>query len=367
MKHLINWALLFAVCASLSAFCAAELSVAAVFLILALGAASLLLRFDERRKRFAGPFSAAASLVLGAAEILGLRGVSMGIPFVLYGTTSPAVFGVSAAVLPLAGFAAKLPLPGILAGIALSGLSFVLTRIAVDSESLRTRHFAYVDESTAQTAALRRERRALIDREELVRENTRLAERNRIAREIHDNVGHKLTGAILQAAALETIADDAMKPPLETLHSTLSDAMEQIRQSVHGMHERSLSLPAALDRMAEEYAFCPVKVRADLSQEPPVALYYTVLAVCREALANTARHSDATRVDITVNENGRSLHLLIADNGSGAEQSSDASGIGLLSLEERVMSQGGQFTVNRENGFRIFVRLPLTPEERNEL
>lgn len=67
-------------------------------------------------------------------------------------------------------------------------------------------------------------------------------ERNRIARDIHDNVGHLLSSAILQIGALEMINQEPkLKEPLENLSATVHTGMDRIRQSVHDLHETSIS------------------------------------------------------------------------------------------------------------------------------
>ena len=79
-----------------------------------------------------------------------------------------------------------------------------------------------------------------------------LTERNRIAREIHDNVGHMLTRSILQTGALQIInKDEKLKELLAELKSTLDGAMTSIRESVHDLHDDSIDLKRVLSEMAD--------------------------------------------------------------------------------------------------------------------
>ena len=75
-----------------------------------------------------------------------------------------------------------------------------------------------------------------------------LKERNRIAREIHDNVGHMLTRSLLQSGALIVInKDEQLREPLESLKSTLDSAMTSIRESVHDLHDDSIDLKKVIE------------------------------------------------------------------------------------------------------------------------
>lgn len=193
---------------------------------------------------------------------------------------------------------------------------------------------------------------------ELNRKNDILYERNRIAREIHDNLGHKLTSSILQISALQAINDD-LKEPLEQLSATLKDSMEDIRKSIHSIHEQSLSIEASLEQIQNQFIFCPIYLDISIKNEPPSDIYYALLLIVKEACSNTAKHSQASRMDISLKESESFYQLLIKDNGKRQVTINQSSGIGLLSIEERVYSLGGSFHLNRSDGYHIFIRLPI--------
>ena len=83
-----------------------------------------------------------------------------------------------------------------------------------------------------------------------------LKERNRIAREIHDNVGHMLSRSILMVGALKTVNQaENLKVPMEQLDQTLNEAMTNVRQSVHDLHDESVNLKEVMESLAEEFRF----------------------------------------------------------------------------------------------------------------
>lgn len=185
-----------------------------------------------------------------------------------------------------------------------------------------------------------------------------LAERNRIAREIHDNVGHLLTRSILQVSAMLVVhsGNTELKEPLLAVKDTLSDAMDNVRQSVHNLHEESINLQQQLTRLTDDFTFCPVQLTYD-STPLPKELNYTFIAIVKEALSNIARHSNATRASVSVLEHPSLYQLRIHDNGTLQTQDSP-DGIGLFNMEERIRALDGNFHIDRTNGFKIFISIP---------
>lgn len=189
-----------------------------------------------------------------------------------------------------------------------------------------------------------------------------LKERNRIAREIHDNVGHMLSRALLVTGAIKTVNKDAaLIEPLNNLQSTLSEAMESVRESVHDLYDESIDLNATIEAVVKEFDFCPVELDLDSGRYMTKEIKYCIISILKEALSNTARHSNATLVKVTLRSHPSRYQLLIEDNGS-VSINSDGTGIGLESMKERTNSLGGTIYISNEKGFRIFVTLPAGNE-----
>lgn len=193
-----------------------------------------------------------------------------------------------------------------------------------------------------------------------------LKERNRIAREIHDNVGHMLSRSILQVGALLAICkDEKMLPHLTALKETLNEAMNSIRNSVHDLHDESIDLQEAMNGLISSFTFCPVTFDYQTSRKISKEVKYCFLAITKEAMNNTMKHSNATRLFITVKELPSFYQLLIEDNGTTAPNSvsnlTQTSGIGLSNMTDRVHAINGIIHINTEKGFRIFVSIPKKP------
>ena len=190
-----------------------------------------------------------------------------------------------------------------------------------------------------------------------------LRERNRIAREIHDNVGHMLTRSLLQSGALIVInKDENMKEPLEELRSTLDSAMTSIRQSVHDLHDDSLDLRKVIEDSASaaDERFT-VKLDYDISSSAPAKIKLCIAGIVKEGVSNAIKHSSGDKLDISVREHPAFYQLLIMDNGSS--DTINETGIGLKNMRDRVESVGGfiSFTPSDE-GFRVFASIPKNKE-----
>ena len=186
-----------------------------------------------------------------------------------------------------------------------------------------------------------------------------LKERNRIAREIHDNVGHMLTRSLLQAGALIVInKDEDMKEPLESLKNTLDTAMTSIRSSVHDLYDDSIDLEKSIkDSIRTVDERFEVKLDMDTDSDMPGRIKLCILGVIKESLSNAVKHSNGDKIFISVQEHPAFYRLLIQDNGSCTKISQ--TGIGLENMQERARSAGGviNFTPSPE-GFRIFMTIP---------
>lgn len=186
-----------------------------------------------------------------------------------------------------------------------------------------------------------------------------LKERNRIAREIHDNVGHMLSRSILQVGAMLAICkDETLKPHLTTLKDSLDTAMNSIRNSVHDLHDESIDFNHALENLIENFDFCAVQLECETSKPIPKEVKYCFLSITKEALNNTIKHSNATKVNITVKEHPGFYQLLVEDNGtkkSSKNVENESTGIGLSNMKERVDALHGIIHIKNDNGFRIFV------------
>lgn len=216
------------------------------------------------------------------------------------------------------------------------------------------------DTSTEYNLLLRQKNQELMKQQDYEIRVATLKERNRIAREIHDNVGHMLSRSILQSGALIAINKDPdLKEPLGSLKDTLSHAMDSIRESVHDLHDDSVDLKFSLQTMLQDFTGYDVHLEYDMGTILPKDIKYCFIAISKEALSNISKHSNATRIKIIAREHPVFYQLIIEDNGT--DISIGSTGIGLSNMQERVEQLHGHFSITTGQGFRIFISVPRSP------
>lgn len=220
-------------------------------------------------------------------------------------------------------------------------------------------HYQSKNQLEDTASFLEQKNKALLEKQDSEIHIATLNERNRIAREIHDNVGHLLSRCLLQIGALMVIAkkDEMLYNGLGQIKETLTSAMNSIRTSVHDLHDESLDLKTELTKLTEAFSFCHVNFEYDLTSEPNHEVKYSFIAIVKEALANVIKHSHATEVEITLKEHPAFYQLIIRDNDLKTSSIS-SSGIGLYNMHQRITSLNGQFSVDTTKGFKIFITVP---------
>ena len=224
------------------------------------------------------------------------------------------------------------------------------------------------DELQERALALEARNRDLADRQDYEVELATLAERARIAREIHDNVGHQLTRASLQAEALRVIHADepGVAADFADVKRTVDEALQLVRTSVHALNDNAVDLSVQLERIVEG-------ARSDggpqielevMTEHAPANVANCFAAVLREALSNTMRHACAHTVTVRCMEHPSFYQLIVTDDGVGGVQASGrgaAEGMGLASMRERIEALGGTFTAGPRagaGGWRVFATVP---------
>lgn len=239
--------------------------------------------------------------------------------------------------------------------------------VSLEEEMIRQR-----DSSTELNLMLKDKNKNLMEKQDYEIYLATLKERNRIAREIHDNVGHMLSRSILQIGALLTIEKEGMvHEQLESMKDTLNLAMNSIRESVHDLHDDSVDLQQAItDAVEEMKKKYTLSVDYDMSKQVPRNVKYCFIATVKEAMSNVVKHSNASKVDILLREHPGFFQLSIADNGTtGSEKDSlnlsnpleieaKEGGIGLQNMRERVGNLNGTIQLRYEKGFHIFISIP---------
>lgn len=224
------------------------------------------------------------------------------------------------------------------------------------------------DELQERALALEARNRDLADRQDYEVELATLAERARIAREIHDNVGHQLTRASLQAEALRVVHADEPRVAADftDVKRTVDEALQLVRASVHALNDNATDLSVQLERIVEG-------ARSDsgpqielevLAEHTPANVANCFAAVLREALSNAMRHAHAKTITVRCMEHPSFYQLIVTDDGTGGVRTgarSATGGMGLASMRERVEALGGTFTAGSRvgaSGWRVFATIP---------
>lgn len=205
---------------------------------------------------------------------------------------------------------------------------------------------------------LKERNQALIQKQNYEIHAATLSERNRIAREIHDNVGHLLTRSLLQTGALKVINQDpSLSEPLDTLNDTLNTAMTSIRTSVHDLHDESIDLYHALQEIVSEDEALPIQLEYDVEHELPREIKYAFISIVKEAVNNIHKHSNGDFGKVTIREHPGFFLLQIRDNGTLCADPSNSDGIGLSGIRDRVGSFGGTLRIDTQHGFLINITI----------
>jgi len=204
-----------------------------------------------------------------------------------------------------------------------------------------------------------------------VEDQATLQERNRIAREIHDTLGHTLTAQSIQLESglllLNTAKTEQASSFFDRSKSLGTQALQEVRQSVSMLRSDCLldsSLENAITALVEELksttAIAPT-LTIQLPQPLPVELSLTVYRIIQAAITNIVRHSTATTASLQLTTHSQVLYLVIQDNGKGFDPAQNSTGFGLQGMQERTLALNGQFNLVSEPaaGCLITVQIPL--------
>jgi signal transduction histidine kinase len=203
----------------------------------------------------------------------------------------------------------------------------------------------------------------------LIENQATLQERNRIAREIHDSVGHALTAQSIQ---LENVAvwlpEDLHRAEehLQKARGLGKEALQNVRQSVATMRQSPLqgqSFPDAIKKLVQEFertTGIQTTMQIQDMQRLPTDIAIALYRIIQEAMTNIAKHSKATQVNLTLSETARELELIIEDNGQGFDPTQNTTGFGLQSMRERTEALGGLFYLasHPSQGCRLHLNIP---------
>jgi signal transduction histidine kinase len=202
-------------------------------------------------------------------------------------------------------------------------------------------------------------------------------ERNRLAREMHDSLGHRLTVASVQLEGAQyLIPEDPQRAAqkVEVVRDQVQEALGELRQTVAQLREpleASLSITQALQRLIASFeAASNLTVNVLLDEDIPplpdshrLALYRSA----QEGLTNVQRHAKAHNVWLQLSYHAGVVCLLVSDDGIGLPEGAEQAGFGLRGMRERMGLVGGKllFEPRPGGGTQLRVEVPLPAEEND--
>jgi signal transduction histidine kinase len=201
-------------------------------------------------------------------------------------------------------------------------------------------------------------------------------ERNRIARDIHDSLGHALTALNVQLQTVVKLWDinpNGAKSFLGQAQRLGELAIKEVRQSVRTLRvegRQEEPLETAIASLAEDFrqstgisVSTKIQIKGVLSQPIVKALHRIV----QEALTNTCKHAQATAVVVQIQSTSTQVFLSVKDNGQGFLTDITPKGFGLQGMRERVAALGGSFSIDSQpqHGCQIVVAFPLAAPRPN--
>ena len=257
---------------------------------------------------------------------------------------------------------------------SLAMLAGWLISLVAIGRAVRTRT-AYLHEVEQRALAAEREQEARA-------RQSATEERLRIAREVHDVLGHSISlinvqsGAVLHRLSKKPdpeVALAAAEEALQAVKATSKDALRELRATLGVLRQADEAAPTApasglglLDELVRRAGAAGLDVRTRVEGTPvplPPPLDLAAYRIVQESLTNVTRHSGARSALVTIDWGARDVRLRIDDDGEGALEDRP-SGSGIRGMAERARAFGGELTAaNTADGFRVDARLPLTVSE----
>ncbi|UBF26166.1 sensor histidine kinase [Kovacikia minuta CCNUW1] len=202
-----------------------------------------------------------------------------------------------------------------------------------------------------------------------IEELAAVQERNHIAREIHDSLGHTLTAQNIQ---LQTAAKLWQRDPnkahsfLQQAQPLAATAMQEDRRSVRALREDSEEPPLeeAIAHLVKDFQQgTGIAISTSITGHTIICprMRKTLYRIVQEALTNIRKYAQATQVNIQLSTTATDVNLVIEDNGQGFDASQQSNGFGLQGMRERVAASSGTLQLETEpgRGCHIIVKIPF--------
>ncbi len=253
--------------------------------------------------------------------------------------------------------------------ISLSSLSYIASYL--EDELIKYKENILIKEDKLQLdiKEKNKEKLQIIENSKKDIEIAILSERNRIARQIHDSVGHTISTAIIQAESMKILADDSTRAQIEALQNNLKSGMSDIRSSLHNLHEESLDLRLSLEKICAESSKIKIELIYDIYSELSYQAGQEIVSLTKECITNSTKHSNCDKMTIKILEMPKHISIEVNDNGiKYASKNEDKSkeyskeyfkksfndkGLGFYSFYDLAAKYNGRFNFSLEDGARL--------------
>lgn len=368
VKVLVDKGVILCGCVLLALLAGEVDAVAVIWLLLAVATSGLSMATDRWRWVVAVP---AGYLLLGTLTTASVAGAPLAVHdlarIAALGTRRQRVVAATSCAPFLVFVAGRVPGTPVLALVpVICALAALLALRTTEEETTRARLHAMRDDLREKVLALQDANARLLQAQDHELRAAALSERTRIAREIHDGVGHVLTRLLLRVKAFQVTHRDepGVVADLATLDSDLGEALDSMRRSVHALSEEGEELATSLNLLGSRCGIAKVEVDCSTQTEPPPAVARCVVAVVREALTNAARHGRAASARVAVTDYPAFWQVTVDNDGivpPGDEPLVDGdknAGLGLRSMTERVEALGGRVRITPRPRFTVFATIP---------
>lgn len=230
------------------------------------------------------------------------------------------------------------------------------------------------EEIEALAAKLITSNRLLQEQSARIENLAAIEERERISRDLHDELGHRLTAAtVLIEGVRHLLSENRTQRAISTIDSVseqLHESLTELRAIVHAFHSSKITretLPHMLQRMTDEYtARNGTTIHTQLPDALPLSddQSLAIFRVVQESLTNASRHADAQNIFLTLELAVRELVLTVRNDGRDFAAHNSSSSYGLQGMRDRAASLGGTLTVTKpdEGGTLVTLTIPLDAE-----
>ncbi len=250
-------------------------------------------------------------------------------------------------------FEALLPvLFTIVVGVILYGWS--VTRDALNKQ---------VDIHREKLYDFEQERQYLLENQGEISRLSTLTERDRIANQLHDDLGHELIGALMALRALEVQDSPAKESEsFQKLKKRITRSVEQLKKTVENTKSEEEIGSDRFKHVLKSFAYCPVEHTRKGSIDTLSPMHWHLLtSVLKEAFTNVQKHSHATLVNVDLEVDASVARLAVKND--GIQTNSYKTGMGLRYMRRRLEGVGGALSIQKDYYFKLVCVIPLEMEE----